>query len=366
MNFNEVCTLTMGQSPDSSTYNTQQIGLPFYQGNADFGKINPTPRVWCFSPKKVAQKDDILISVRAPIGDLNIAIEECGIGRGLACIHINDKNQCDLTYLFHFLLSKAQFLQEKGTGSTFKAINKDSLLGLVIPIPSIEEQNIISNDLIAVHKLIDWKKSQLIALDELVKSRFIEMFGNVKTFKPLMELTSKITDGSHNPPKGIEFSEYLMLSSQNIHDELTLKDVRYLSKEDFEIENRRTNIEDGDVLLTIVGTIGRTYVVKNGEKYTFQRSVGVIKPKQDILNGVFLSIYLKTPQAIVQLEASGHGTSQKGIYLNDIKKLIVPIVDIGLQNEFADFVKLIDKSKFVYLSIQDTSYVNFLHFHHQP
>ena len=188
----------------------------------------------------------------------------------------------------------------------------------------------------------------------------------MKTFKPLMELTTKITDGSHNPPKGIEFSEYLMLSSQNIHDELTLKDVRYLSKEDFEMENRRTNIEDGDVLLTIVGTIGRTYVVKNGEKYTFQRSVGVIKPKQDILNGVFLSTYLKTPQAIVQLEASGHGTSQKGIYLNDIKKLIVPIVDIALQNEFAEFVKLIDKSKFVCQFIQGTFYAKYARFRPPP
>ena len=172
-NFSDVCILTMGQSPDSSTYNSKQMGIPFYQGNADFGELNPTPRVWCSAPKKIAKKDDVLISVRAPIGDLNIANEDCGIGRGLASIRIKDKNKCDLTYLYHFLESKSKYLQEKGTGSTFKAINKDSLIGLTIPLPSIEEQKTISKELIFIHALIDSKKSQLLSLDELVKSRFI-------------------------------------------------------------------------------------------------------------------------------------------------------------------------------------------------
>ena len=80
----EYCTLNMGQSPDSKTYNTQGKGLPFYQGNADFGETHPITHVWCSAPVKVAEDGDILISVRAPIGAMNMAVERCCIGRGLA------------------------------------------------------------------------------------------------------------------------------------------------------------------------------------------------------------------------------------------------------------------------------------------
>ena len=80
------CSLNMGQSPDSKTYNTNGEGMPFYQGNADFGVIHPVTRVWCSQPVKKAKKGDILISVRAPIGAMNIANEDCCIGRGLAAL----------------------------------------------------------------------------------------------------------------------------------------------------------------------------------------------------------------------------------------------------------------------------------------
>lgn len=76
----------MGQSPDSSTYNESKDGLPFYQGKVDFGSMYPTPRKWCSEPKKVAFKEEVLISVRAPIGPTNITNEECCIGRGLSAI----------------------------------------------------------------------------------------------------------------------------------------------------------------------------------------------------------------------------------------------------------------------------------------
>lgn len=176
------------------------------------------------------------------------------------------------------------------------------------------------------------------------------MFVEITKKATLESLTNKITDGSHNPPKGIEKSDYLMLSSQNVYENLILNDVRYLTREDFEKENKRTNIQNGDVLLTIVGTVGRTHVVENDEKYVFQRSISVIKPTRNVLNGTFLSAYLQTPEAINQLEIGAHGSSQKGIYLNDLKKLLIPVANYSNQLEFAKYVKLINKSKFIYHS----------------
>lgn len=245
-------------------------------------------------------------------------------------------------YLIRYLDLGAKFNGATIPHIYFKNYGKETIKNI-----DYQKQVLISKELSKIEDEIFNKKKQFLFLDELVKSRFIEMFGDCKTKKPLEELTTKITDGSHNPPKGIEKSEFLMLSSQNVHNELDLTDVRYLTKEDFEVENKRTDVQKGDVLLTIVGTIGRTHVVKENEKYTFQRSVGVIKPKNNILNGTFLSVYLHTEEAIDQLESGGHGSSQKGIYLKDIKKLLIPIPKYRMQLEFESFVELIDKSKFI-------------------
>lgn len=170
-NICEICTLIMGQSPDSKSYNKDKNGIPFYQGNADFGEKHPTPTVWCTAPKKIARKGDILISVRAPIGDMNIANEDCCIGRGLAAIRLNKSDIVDINYLYHYLSATVEFLQEQGTGSTFKAINKTTLEGIEIPCPSIEKQKNIAKFIIEIKTSIQYKKAELVALNELVKSR---------------------------------------------------------------------------------------------------------------------------------------------------------------------------------------------------
>lgn len=176
----EICAINMGQSPDSSTYNEDGNGLPFFQGNADFGEIYPAVRMWCSEPTKIAREKDILISVRAPIGALNIANCECCIGRGLAALTVNE-DICVQKYLWHALSGKVDELNSKGTGSTFKAINKKTLSETEIPLPPIDEQRKIAAVLDKVSDLIAKRRQQLDKLDELVKSNFIEMFGDPVT-----------------------------------------------------------------------------------------------------------------------------------------------------------------------------------------
>src|SRR3990167_7917596 len=100
----DLCTIIMGQSPPSSSYNTSGNGLPFYQGKKDFGKIYPKPSVWCNAPAKIAEDNDVLISVRAPVGPVNFCKEKTAIGRGLSVLRANKKN-LDYWYLFLFLNS---------------------------------------------------------------------------------------------------------------------------------------------------------------------------------------------------------------------------------------------------------------------
>lgn len=172
----EFCILNMGQSPDSKTYNDNENGLPFYQGNADFGKIHPKTRVWCSAPVKIAEADDILISVRAPIGAMNIAVERCCIGRGLAALTpIGEK--CSTRFLYYAVQSKVDSLIAQGTGSTLKAISKKVLETMPIPAYSIHKQDTVVRILEKIDFLIEKYHEEISCLDELVKSRFVEMFG---------------------------------------------------------------------------------------------------------------------------------------------------------------------------------------------
>ena len=172
----DIAKITMGQSPDSSSYNNEKDGLPFFQGNADFGELYPNERFWCNAPKKVAMPGDILISVRAPIGALNYAKGKSCIGRGLAAITI--ENIVERNYIFHLLKARNNYLNSMGTGSTFKAIGKNVLEEILIPQISREEQQKCVNMMDLLGSIIRERQSQLGKFDEIIKARFVEMFGD--------------------------------------------------------------------------------------------------------------------------------------------------------------------------------------------
>ena len=173
----DIAEITMGQSPDSLSYNNVKRGLPFYQGNADFGELYPIAKTWCDAPKKTAKKNDILISVRAPIGAINYTSELCCIGRGLAAITVED--DIDRNYIYYFLKVKNSELINQGTGSTFKAIGRPVLEMLKVPAISEKQKILIIKSMDFLVDIIKLRKKELILLDELIKARFIEMFGDI-------------------------------------------------------------------------------------------------------------------------------------------------------------------------------------------
>ena len=159
----EVCKINMGQSPDSGSYNEDGKGIPFFQGNADFGDRYPVTRVWCNAPSKLAETGDILISVRAPIGALNYAKEKCCIGRGLAAL-TPDTSQFLSEFIFWFLRGKNKELNSKGTGSTFKAIGRKVLEETLVPAMSFEEQQSCAVNLEKLNSLIQMRKKSFVNL----------------------------------------------------------------------------------------------------------------------------------------------------------------------------------------------------------
>lgn len=156
----------------------------------------------------------------------------------------------------------------------------------------------------------------------------------------LDEVSLKITDGSHNPPKK-EANGIPMLSAQNItNNHISFENVRYISHEDFVSESERANVEEGDVLLTIVGSIGRAAFVPEALKQQFaiQRSVALIKPSK-FLNGKFLMYAIQAPFFQKQLDNNAKGTAQKGVYLNALKSFSIPLISLKEQYQIIEKIE---------------------------
>ena len=135
--LSDIANITMGQSPSGSSYNEDRIGAIFFQGRAEFGFRFPTIRLYTTEPKRMAYANDILMSVRAPVGDLNVAHNDCCIGRGLAAIHSKTNHQSFVLYTMFSL--KKQLNVFNGEGTVFGSINRNSLNDMPILIPADEQ-----------------------------------------------------------------------------------------------------------------------------------------------------------------------------------------------------------------------------------
>ncbi len=163
--LSEIATITMGQSPEGETYNFDGQGMIFYQGRTDFGRRFPTARVYTTSPTRYAKEGDVLLSVRAPVGDLNVASHDCCIGRGLASLR--SKVGCQ-SYLFYQLQELEHvFSVSDDDGTVFGSINKDDLHCIEVVIPTLQEMTVFEEHASVVDKQIGLKDKEINNLTEL-------------------------------------------------------------------------------------------------------------------------------------------------------------------------------------------------------
>ena len=350
--LNAFCALTMGQSPDSESYNIEHNGFPFYQGNADFGRIHPMVRVWCSAPKKLAKAGDILISVRAPIGALNIADCDCCIGRGLAAI-TPDATCADTMFLFYALYASAAELQRRGTGSTFKAISKNALSNLLLPSYCLEEQKEISAVLQQVDHLIALRQRQADKLDELVKARFVEMFGDPVQNTKHWEKASLLALGSCKNGMSFHANESgIKLRCLGVGDFKNLSYIDDVEQLPFvslaEKPSANCFLHDGDIV----------FVRSNGNKALVGRCL-LVYPRDTptIYSGFCIRYRLLTEKvdpiyALHVLKAegirqkmSGRGANIQNLNQKILAAIEMPIPPLPLQNAFATFVHEVDREK---------------------
>ena len=294
---------------------------------------------------------DILLTIVGTIGRvccIKEPFQPFTLQRSVAVIKPN-KNIIISRYLMYCLCGLNAYFNKEAKGVAQKGIYLKQLGKISIPVPPLQEQKRIVAELDLLTGIIDKQKQQLKELDTLAQSIFYDMFGNPETdergwnMEKLSSICVSISDGSHNPPKGGEKSDYLMLSSKNIKDGvLSLEEPRYLSKDEFSLENKRTNVKKGDILLTIVGTIGRCCLFDSSKNIVFQRSVAILKPN-DMTNNLFLMYQMIMLRMVLENEAKG--VAQKGIYLRQLGNIMVIVPPKGFQDSFAQKIQSIESQK---------------------
>lgn len=348
----DICSILMGQSPSSDSYNDESKGLPFFQGCSDFGKIYPSVTKFCSKPIRVAAEKDILFSVRAPIGTMNIANVPCCIGRGLCSFRIHAPNL--QKYLFYALNVTKPKIIEKGTGSTFKAVNKDVLFRHIIPVPPMEVQEQIVAELDKINETIEDCRELLRNLDALAQSLFYDFFGDPITntkgweIKPLKDAVIEMFLGPFGSALKTdcyvpEEDSFAMVYEQKHAIKKTLAQENNFINEDKFFALKRFEVLPFDFIMSCRGTIGQLYQVpENAPRGIIHPSVMKIRLNSSTYGSVFFKFLL--PIIIKEQQTKGNCV-QMAITAKELGAKKLPVPPFSLQEKFADRIEQIEAQK---------------------
>jgi len=355
----EACIVVMGQSPPGTSYNTSGDGLPFFQGKTDFGETYPKVRVFCNQPSRIAEEGDILMSVRAPVGPTNLAKERCCIGRGLAALRTGTR--LDTSFLLYFLRHHEPRLASQGQGSTFDAINRDDLEEIEIPLPGLPEQRRIAGRLEQSDRLRRTRRYALELTDTFLPAAFLELFGdpaeNPRAFDRVQVegLFAHSRDGAKCGPFGsaLKKHEYVaagipVWTMNNVGaNQFVEAGCLYITPQKFE-ELAAYNAQNGDILVSRAGTVGRMAIVRT----THPRSIihsNIIRLSLNhakILPIYFVGLMTWFAPRVARLKR-GQEDAYTFMSMGSLGELQIPLPPFPLQQKFAALVQRVDRLRAV-------------------
>ena len=351
----DICTFQSGGTPSKTV-------PAYYQGNIPWittvsltgGRISNedaieyiTDQAIRESAAKIVPQNSIMVGTRVGVGKVAINTVPMSTSQDIISLLNIDESTWNKDFLCKFIAAKSAYLNSQARGATIKGIKIETLASLDLPEITLEEQKHISRVIDEVLQLVKYRKDQLNELDQLVKSRFIELFGAIPDSKhtTVTDVCSIITDGTHQPPKFTSSGIPFLFVSNIVTNKITYKTEKHISEETYAELIKRTPIEIGDILLSTVGSYGHPAVVETDERFCFQRHIAYLKPKKDVVNSRYLYGVLLSADVQKQIEEKVKGIAQKTLNLSEIKKLHFPLPSLELQNEFASFVEHTDKLK---------------------
>ena len=364
MQLGDAAELIMGQSPPRNTYNEISDGIPFLQGKAEFGSINPNHIKYTTKPLKIAPEGTVLISVRAPVGDVNIADINYCIGRGLAALCLRDGENLFLFYILNFLKPE---IEKEGTGSTFKAINKSKLQEFKIPLPPLPEQHRIASVLSAVQDAKEKTGAVIAAAKSLKKSlmRHLFTYGPVPAGAaesvPLTETEiglvpegwdvvrlGEVIGGTQYglSMRGNQQGQYPILRMSNLIDgRVNTSDLQYVDLDEASFNKFRLN--GGDILFNRTNSfelVGKTALFCVCDDFVFASYLIRVVPDTAMLVPEYLNYYLNWDTSQTRLKTlASRGVSQSNINATKLKGFSIPLPPLPTQQKIASILSTVDQ-----------------------
>ena len=339
--FRSLATVIAGQSPPSESYNKKREGLPFLQGNGDFSDKNPIPSVWCNSPKMTAQEGDILISVRAPVGEVNRADRDYAIGRGLAAIRAK---ACDASFLYHALQRWRISLQRVGQGTTFDAVTAKHFAHLFVALPNdLAEQAAIARILDAVDTAIEHTREAVeqarVAKHALVQKVFSEglygeqqrktIIGHIPKSWQVVSVNDVVKNFQYGLSVPMEGRGHMpILRMGNLQDgEVVFSDIKYVSLPETVIGPYVLN--RGDVLFNRTNSqewVGKVAIYRHDSPAVFASYLIRLQLDPTFIDPYYFGHVLGSHPAQCRIKRyATPGVQQVNVNATNLGKVLIPL-----------------------------------------
>ena len=359
----EICEIVSGSTPKTSI-------AEYWDGDVKWitpAEINEDSYIITDSVRKLTElgvkktglssfpAGTVILSSRAPIGKVAIAGCKMYCNQGFKNLICSEK--INNRYLYWFLKGNTVFLNSLGRGATFKEISKQIVAAIEINVPEIDEQMLAVKNLESVSSIIQFRKQELQKLDELIKARFVEMFGDTVT-NPLGwkehrldEYIQFLTSGSRGWAQYfVNEKNELFITIKNVkNNHITLDNIQYIEAPNNK-EAERTKVKAGDLLISITADLGRTAVVDDDIAEIgayINQHLSLVRLDRMRINPLYVSYFLETEGGKIQFESKNQNGVKAGLNFEAIKSLKILVPPLDSQESYLDFAKQVDKSKLV-------------------
>ena len=345
--LSSVATITMGSAPKGDSYNFDGEGFPLIAGAGDYGEIYPNPKKWTNAPTKLTSSGDLILCIRATIGDINWADKEYCLGRGVAGIRAKDNS--DILYLSHAITAFKKELMREATGSTFLQIKRSTIENFQVPLPPLAEQRRIAAILDKADAIRKKRQQAINECDNFLKSTFLEMFGDPVTNPKgwskaqIKDISAKIQIG----PFGSQLhqSDYIeggipLINPKHIINTHIIPQQSFTISEDKYMQLPNYHLYEGDIIMGRRGEMGRCALITATEDGWFCGTGSLyVRPNSDIVDSTYLLRVLSGDNVKSILEHEALGITMMNLNKGIIQKLSILLPPIEIQQKFAKIVK---------------------------
>ena len=353
--FDEVFSLQMGKTPDRKNFS-------LFEGDNIWVSIKDLEDKYISSSKEcisdeaasninIVKSGTVIMSFKLTIGKCAIAATDLYTNEAIMAFNTNDGYEIDSSFLYYYL----QGYEWEGLNNAVMGLtlNKSTISKHKISFPTILIQQAIASELDMITEMISKYDEQLKELDKLSQSIFYEMFGDPVENEKGWEVKKlgyicDVRDGTHDSPKYVLKSEYILITSKNIvNGRIDFDNVNFITEEDYVQINKRSKVDDGDIIMPMIGTIGNPIIVQTNNIYKFCiKNVALIKfINEATIKNLFLLYLLKTTAYAEYLISLNKGGTQKFVSLGIIRNLPIILPPLPLQQSFARKIEAIEAMK---------------------